>query len=182
MAEHATAEPATTSEASRPAVGDDIYVSVQRFLGREADLLDRRAYQDWFKLWTADLQYRVTAQVNQDAAAGVCEYAIMEDDAVGLKARIDQISTPKLTHAENPPSLARRFFSGLQVWQGDGSDEYVASANVLIYRTRPELPSGGFYVGTRSDVLRRVDGEWRLARRSVRLDQATLYGGVSTIF
>jgi 3-phenylpropionate/cinnamic acid dioxygenase small subunit len=163
-------------------VGDDVYVSVQRFFSREADCLDRRAYQDWFKLWTDDLQYQVTAQLNQDAAAGAKDYAIIDDDAEGLKARIDQISTPKLTHAENPPSLARRFFSGLDVRQGGGPDEYVASANVLVYRTRPEMPQGGFYVGTRHDVLRRVNGEWRLARRSVRLDQAIMYGGVSTIF
>jgi len=58
----------------------------------------------------------------------------------------------------------------------------VATANVLVYRTRPELPEGGFYVGTRSDVLRQVGAEWRLVRRYVRLDQATLFGGVSTIF
>jgi 3-phenylpropionate/cinnamic acid dioxygenase small subunit len=173
---------AKSAEGPRPSASDDIYLSVQRFLSHEAELLDRRAYQDWFKLWTADLAYRVTAQVNQEAAAPVREYAIMEDDATGLKARLDQISTPRLTHAENPPSLARRFFSGLQVYQGDGPDEYIASANVLVYRTRPELPAGGFYVGTRRDVVRRVDGEWRLARRSVRLDQATIYGGVSTIF
>jgi 3-phenylpropionate/cinnamic acid dioxygenase small subunit len=163
-------------------VNDEVYVSVQRFLSREADLLDRRAYQDWFKLWTEDLHYRVTAQLNQEAAVGVRDYAIIEDDAVGLKARIDQISTPKLTHAENPPSLARRFFSGLQVQHGDHDGEVLASANVLIYRTRPEMPDGGFYVGTRTDVLRRVNGEWRLSRRSVRLDQAIVYGGVSTIF
>lgn len=170
------------NDTPRPPVSDEIYLSVQRFLSAEADFLDRRAYQDWFKLWTAELEYRVTAQVSQDAAAGTREYAIMEDDAVGLKARIDQISTPRLTHAENPPSLARRFFSGLQVQQGDNPDEYIASANVLVYRTRPELPQGGFYVGTRSDVLRGVNGEWRLARRIVRLDQVTIYGGVSTIF
>lgn len=166
----------------RPAASDDIYLSVQRFLSRETDLLDSRAYRDWFSLWTEDLDYRVTAQINQDAAAGACDYAIIEDDAAGLKARIEQIATPKLTHAENPPSLARRFFSGLQVEQGDCPDEYMASANVMVYRTRPELPQGGFYVGTRNDVLRRVNGEWRLARRSVRLDQVVLYGGVSTIF
>ena len=175
MADHAViGEPAPAS--------DDIYVSVQRFLAREADLLDRRAYQDWFKLWSDDLEYRVAAQVNQDASKDMREYAIVEEDAVGLKARVDQISSPRLTHAENPPSLARRFFSGLQVHAGDRPDEYVATANVLVYRTRPELPEGGFYVGTRSDVLRQVGAEWRLVRRYVRLDQATLFGGVSTIF
>jgi len=172
---------ATSSTLGRE-VGDDIYVSVQRFLSRESDCLDRRAYRDWFKLWTSDLQYRVTAQLNQDASAGSKDFAIIDDDADALKARLDQISTPKLTHAENPPSLARRFFSGLDVQHGAAPDEYVASANVLVYRTRPERPEGGFYVGTRHDVLRRVNGEWRLARRSVRLDQTLLYGGVSTIF
>lgn len=162
--------------------GDDIFVSVQRFLGRESEYLDRRAYQEWFKLWTGDLRYQVMAQLNQDAGSGVKDFAIIDDDAEGLKARLDQIATPKLTHAENPPSLVRRFFSGLEVRLGSGPEEYVATANVLVYRTRPEIPQGGFYVGTRRDVLRRVNGEWRLVRRSIRLDQTVMYGGVSTIF
>ena len=59
----------------------------------------------------------------------------------------------------------------------------MVEANLLVYRNRPNVPDGGLYAGERHDVLRRVDGELRLARRLVRLDQTILYGGpLSTLF
>ena len=167
---------------TRRPVNDDIYIAVQRFLNREADCLDRRAYREWLALCTDDIHYRVTAQLSQDATAGPRDYAIINEDASGLKARVDQISDPRLTHAENPPTLARRFLSNLQVEHGDGPDEFLASSNILVYRTRPQLPEGGFYVGSRRDLLRLVNGDWRLTHRVVCLDQTILFGGVSMLF
>ena len=163
-------------------VTDDVYVSVSRFLSLESSLLDRRAYLEWSKLWTDDIVYRVDAQVSQGADAGRKDYAIIDDDAAALLARIEQIATPRLTHAENPPSLARRFISGLRVERGAREDEVTATANMMVFRSRPDLPEGGLYVGERVDLLRQIKGGWRLARRSVRLDHAVLYGAVSVIF
>lgn len=163
-------------------VSDDVYLSAYRFLSIEAELLDRRAYKEWLALLTDDIHYRVTAQLSQDAADGVKDYAIIDEDTDALRARVEQIAAPKLTHAENPPSLARRFFSGLSVDHGKEPDELLARANVMIFRTKPDIADGGLYVGAREDTLRKVEGRWRLARRFVRLDHATLYGSVSVIF
>jgi 3-phenylpropionate/cinnamic acid dioxygenase small subunit len=161
---------------------DHIYIAIQRFLNREGDCLDRRAFREWLDLWSDDLHYRVTAQVNQDAASGTLEYPIIDEDAVGLKARIDQISNPRLTHAENPPTLVRRFFSNLLVERGEGPNDYVAKSNILVYRTRSQLPDGSLYAGVRQDVLSCGNGNWRLMRRSVCLDQTVLVGSLSVIF
>jgi len=164
------------------AVSDDMYMSVHRFLSYEADCLDRRAYREWRKLWTEDLHYLIKAQRSHDAADGVRDYVIIEEDATGLTARIEQIATPKLTHAENPPSFARRFFSGLRVAHGERDGELIASASILIYHSRPGRTEGSFYAGAREDTLRQTDGSWKLVRRFVRLDHAVLYGSASTIF
>lgn len=169
-------------EDQNEAVSDDVYLSAYRFLSIEAELLDRRAYKEWLGLLTDDIRYRVTAQVSQDAAESVKDYAIIDEDTTALRARVEQIATPKLTHAENPPSLARRFFSGLNVERGNRPSELVARANVMIFRTKPDMAEGGLYVGARQDTLRKVEGRWRIARRFVRLDHATLYGCVSVIF
>jgi 3-phenylpropionate/cinnamic acid dioxygenase small subunit len=171
----------TASTPGNPA-DDHIYISIQRFLNLEGDCLNRRAFREWLDLWSDDLHYRVTAQVNQDAAAGALDYTIIDEDAVGLKARIDQISNPRLTHAENPPTLVRRFFSNLLVEHGDGPDDYVAKSSILVYRTRSQLPDGSLYAGVRQDVLCRVNGNWRLLRRSVCLDQTVLVGSLSVLF
>lgn len=164
-----------------PYAEDQIYLKVQRFLNREAMLLDDRRYKDWFALTTDDIHYRVLAQVSRDVLAGELDFAFIDENAVGLRARVDQISTPKLTHAENPPSLTRRFVSGLEVWHGEPADELIARSSILVYRNRPGSEEG-VYSGERRDVLRIGDRDLRLARREVKLDHVLLHGPVSTLF
>ena len=163
-------------------VGNDTFVEIQRFLFREAALLDNRQYADWLGLLDEDIRYRVTARVVRDAGADAADYAIIEEYLVGLKSRIDQISNPRLTRAENPPSLERRFVSNIEAYPTDAPSEFTTISYVLAYRARRNIPEGGFYIAERQDVLRRSDAGWRLARRLVRLDQSTLLDGVlSTI-
>jgi 3-phenylpropionate/cinnamic acid dioxygenase small subunit len=170
------------STAGMQPVGNDIFVEIQRFLFREAALLDRRQYADWLGLLDKDIHYRVTAKVVRDAGADAVDYSIVEEDMVGLKSRIDQISNPRLTRAENPPSSARRFISNIDAYAGEAQGEFVATSYILAHRSRRNTPEGGFYIAERRDVLRRNGVEWRLARRLVRLDQATLlYGALSMI-
>lgn len=162
-------------------VGDADFIAVQRFLHHEAALLDRRAYHDWLALLTDDVVYRVTAQVARDAGAGALDYTIVDEARDSLKMRIDQIADPKLTQAENPPSITRRFVSNFQVEAAAPPDTFVVDTNLLVYRFRDTAPDGGFYVGERRDILRRVDGDLRLARRTVRLDQTALLDGSLSI-
>jgi PAH dioxygenase small subunit len=162
--------------------GNDTYLEIQRFLFREAALLDNRQYGDWLALLDEDIHYRVMARVVRDAGAGEVDYSIIEEYLAGLKSRIDQIANPRLTRAENPPSLARRFVSNIEAYPGAASGEFAATSYILVYRSRRNVPEGGFYVAERKDLLRRSDAGWRLARRLVRLDQSTLFdGALSTI-
>jgi 3-phenylpropionate/cinnamic acid dioxygenase small subunit len=170
------------SSATMPLVGNDTFVEIQRFLFREAALLDNRQYFDWLGLLDDDIHYRVMARVARDAGADAVDYSIIEENMVGLKSRIDQISNPRLTRAENPPSLARRFVSNIEAHPGEVPGEFAATSYILAYRSRRNVPEGGFYVAERQDVLRRSGANWRLARRLVRLDQLTLAdGALSTI-
>src|SRR5262249_28908723 len=87
------------SNAKLSAVDDRLFVEIQRFLFREAGLLDRRDYGAWLTLATDDIQYRVTAATTRDAGASAADYAIIDENLTGLKSRIDQISNPRLTRA-----------------------------------------------------------------------------------
>jgi 3-phenylpropionate/cinnamic acid dioxygenase small subunit len=170
-----------TDTQARP-VDAATYVEVQRFLFHEAGLLDRREYGAWLALLTADIRYRVTARVVRDAGAAPVAYAIIDETAVGLKSRIDQISDPRLTRAENPPSLTRRFVSNVAAYHGEGRDELAVTSYILAYRTRPSYPEGGLYVAERHDVLRKTGAALRLASRIVDLDQFMLFeGALSTL-
>jgi 3-phenylpropionate/cinnamic acid dioxygenase small subunit len=94
-------------------IADRDYIEIQRFLYREAALLDRRDYAGWLALLTDDITYRVAQQVARAAPEGGLDYAIVDEDADNLKARVVQLADPKLTHAENPPSFIRRFVSNM---------------------------------------------------------------------
>jgi 3-phenylpropionate/cinnamic acid dioxygenase small subunit len=164
-------------------VADSDYVAIQRFLYREASLLDRLAFQDWLRLLTDDVSYRVTARVVRTRDEGHGDYTIVDEDATSLKARVTQIANPKLTHAENPAAFTRRFVSNFQTFRAASSEEFGVESHLLVYRAKVSAPEGALYVGERHDVLRRVDGGFRIARREVRLDHAILFDGVvSTIF
>jgi 3-phenylpropionate/cinnamic acid dioxygenase small subunit len=162
-------------------VSDGDYMAIQRFLHHEAALLDGRDYKSWLDLLTDDITYRITAQVSRRAEDGIEDYAIVDDDADALHLRVAQISDPKLTHAENPPSMARRNLSNFLISHGDAPDSFMSRCNLLLYRNRGSVPEGHIYSGERRDVIRRVNGDFRLARRDVRLDQTTLFEGVLSV-
>ena len=162
-------------------VDNDLFVEIQRFLFREASLLDRRDYGAWLSLATEDVHYRVTAAVARDAAATPVQYAIIDENLTGLNSRIDQISNPRLTRAENPPSLTRRMVTNIDAYHAEKQGEFSVTSYLLAYRSRPSAPEGGFYVAVRHDTLRR-SSDWQIAKRDVHLDHIMLFdGSLSTL-
>jgi 3-phenylpropionate/cinnamic acid dioxygenase small subunit len=164
------------------AVDSATFIDVQRFLYREARLLDERDYGGWLALTAEDLSYRVTAAVARDAGTPAVQYAIIDENRTALKSRIDQVSNPRLTRAENPPSMTRRVVSNIEAYHTAVDGELSVLSYLLAYRSRPSAPEGGFYVAEREDVLRAAGAIWQLARRTVRLDHIMLYdGALSTL-
>lgn len=170
------------SEAKLGTVDNALFVEIQRFLYREAAVLDGRDYTGWLSLLSDDVQYRVTAAVARDAGATAVDYAIVDENLTGLKSRVDQISNPRLTRAENPPSMTRRLVSNVTAHHSDKKDEFLVDSYLLAYRSRPSAPAGGFYVAVRHDMLRWNGSDWRLAKRNVQLDHTMLFdGSLSTL-
>jgi 3-phenylpropionate/cinnamic acid dioxygenase small subunit len=156
---------------------------VEQFAFHEAALLDHRRYRDWLALITDDILYRVSVQWIRDAAETNPEVWIVDEDLTQLKLRAEQIAAPRLTHAENPATLTQRFVTNIRVAHGANPAEYSVDANLLVYVNRSGALNGAVYAGERRDVLRRVDGRLRIARRHVRLAHSIVHGGpVSTLF
>jgi 3-phenylpropionate/trans-cinnamate dioxygenase beta subunit len=183
-------EPVTVAKREHPsmsdvkarAVDDALFVEIQRFLYREAGLLDRRDYPGWLALLAQDIRYRVSAAVARDAGVEPVGYAIIDEGLTGLKSRIDQVSNPRLTRAENPPSMTRRVVSNVEAYHVQTPDEFDVVSYLLAYRSRPSIPEGGFYVAVRHDTLRRSASGWQLSSRSVHLDQTMIFdGALSTL-
>jgi len=162
-------------------VSDAEYLEIQRFLYHEAAMLDARDYLAWLALLTDDITYQITTQLMRPAEEPVQRFAIVDEEAESLTMRVQQLADPKLTHAENPATLTRRFLSNFQITHGTSPNHYDVSANLLVYQNRTTGPAGGFLVGMRHDVLRRVDGALKIADRSVDLDETILRDGTLSI-
>jgi 3-phenylpropionate/cinnamic acid dioxygenase small subunit len=64
---------------------------------------------------------------------------------------------------------------------GPAPAEVTVKSRFLIYRNRVETETD-FLVGKREDLLRRVGGGWRIARRKIILDQSVLLAKNLTFF
>lgn len=162
-------------------VETETFMEIQRFVADEAALLDGLEYKEWFALLTGDISYRITTHIFRYRQDGIQDHPIIDEDFDALRLRVDQLADPKLTLAENPASLVRRFVSNIRADQGDGPDQFVVRANLLVYKNRPSNDDIEIYAGERRDILRRIDGRLRIAARLVRLDQSYFDSGTLNI-
>lgn len=152
---------------------------IEDFYYREAELLDERKLREWFDLLTEDIRYwmpirhntleRPSELVEELSRPGEGYY--FDDDSKSIKIRVERADS-KIAWAEVPPSRTRHLITNVRVKKVDG-DEVEVHSNFLVYRTRMEIDKDMF-VGERRDILRRVSGTFKIARRTIILDQAVL--------
>lgn len=163
---------------------------IEQFLYREAELLDERRYEDWLELFTDDARYVMPMRRNVPAGELAREFTRegldvnwFDEGKDTLARRVAQIRTG-VHWAEEPPSRICHLVSNVQVHAPDGAEppgEVTVRSRFLIYRNRVETETD-VLVGKREDVLRRVDGGWRIARRRIVLDQSVLLAKNLTFF
>jgi 3-phenylpropionate/cinnamic acid dioxygenase small subunit len=108
------------------------------------------------------------------------ELAILDENKQTLNARVARLDTG-MAWAEDPPSRTRHFLGNIEVERADSEAELKVYSNFIVYRSRSETEQD-FYVGARRDVLRRVDGVWKIAHRKLILDQNVLSAKNVSIF
>ena len=101
--------------------------------------------------------------------------SIIDEDVQTLKMRVDQISDPNLTHAENPPTLTQRLVSNVEAYYGERNGVFEATSSILLYANRSGAPETGLYAGERQDVLIRDSNGFKIAKRTVNLAQTVLH-------
>jgi len=79
-----------------------------------------------------------------------------------------------------PPSRTRHLISNVRIKKDDGRELEVHS-HFLVYRTRMET-DGDLFVGKREDILRRAGESFKIARRTIILDQAVLAAKNISVF
>jgi 3-phenylpropionate/cinnamic acid dioxygenase small subunit len=181
-----------------PVPDERLIREVEQFLYREARMLDERRFHEWLELFTDDIHYWMSNRTNrypkiskaisildpdryvEDDIAGEDELAILDETKETLTARVARLDTG-MAWAEDPPSRTRHILSNIEVEPGEVETEIRVYSNYIVYRSRAETEQD-FYVGARQDVLRRVDGTLKIARRRLILDQNVLLAKNVSIF
>jgi 3-phenylpropionate/cinnamic acid dioxygenase small subunit len=160
---------------------------IEDFLYHEAEVLDDRKLREWLDLLTDDVRYWMPIRYNplnrpnevSEELAKPGEGYYFDDDKKSLRIRVERVYS-KNAWAEMPPSRTRHLISNVRIKKDDGS-EIEVQCNFLVYRTRMETDQD-IFVGTRKDTLRRVDGEFKIAKRTIILDQAVLSAKNISVF
>jgi 3-phenylpropionate/cinnamic acid dioxygenase small subunit len=165
----------------------DLRHAVEDFFYLEAELLDDRRLREWLDLLTDDVHYWMPVRHNplerspdlSDELSKPGEAYYFNDNKNTLKVRVERVYA-KNAWAEMPPSRTRHLVSNIRVSNASGSEIEVQS-NFLCYRTRMESDQD-LFVGTRHDLLRTANDNFRIARRKIILDQANLAAKNISIF
>jgi 3-phenylpropionate/cinnamic acid dioxygenase small subunit len=159
---------------------------VEQFLYHEAELLDERRYEDWLALLTDDVHYFMPLRRNvphdetdREFTREGTDVNWFDEGRDTLGRRVQQILTG-IHWAEEPPSRICHMVSNVQVLRATPGEIEVKS-RFLVYRNRVETETD-LLVGKREDLLRRVSGALRIARRRIVLDQSVLLAKNLTFF
>jgi 3-phenylpropionate/cinnamic acid dioxygenase small subunit len=155
---------------------DERYHEVNQWLVEEAEILDNRRYRDWLDLLTDDVVYRMPVRVTSAHSledSTLEDMAHFDEDHYSLVKRVERFETE---HAwtEDPPSRTRHFVTNVRVYEGEVDGELVAKSYVLLFRSRLDVREPDLISAERTDLLRRVGGDLKLARRDVLVDESVL--------
>lgn len=150
----------------------------EEFFYNESALLDNYQYEQWLDLVTSDIRYfmplrnnvsnRDLGRINSREQRDI---AWFDEDHYTLQQRILQIKTG-VHWSEEPFSRTSHMVTNVMLVDGD-KDEFRTSCKFLCYRNRLETETD-LLVGKRHDTLRRVNGQLKLCRREIIIDQNVL--------
>jgi 3-phenylpropionate/cinnamic acid dioxygenase small subunit len=159
---------------------------ISEFLYREAELLDERCYEEWLDLFTEDARYCMplrrnvkSVELERENSSDLSGISWFDEGKETLTSRVRQIQTG-VHWAEEPLSRVCHIVSNVQIVK-TARPEVTVKSRMLVYRNRLQDETD-FFVGKREDVLRKVNGHWKISRRKILLDQNVLLAKNITIF
>lgn len=143
---------------------------VVEFIYNEARLLDDRHFEDWLALLTEDFYLWAPERIGQEESTRSQNVSLFNDDQEILEMRIARLRHPAV-HSQLPPSQANRIVSNILVEDAaEGASEVVVHSTFLMGEAR--LGEQRVFAGHYEHRLRREGGEWRIAKKVVRLINA----------
>jgi 3-phenylpropionate/cinnamic acid dioxygenase small subunit len=162
-----------------------LWLDLMQFYIREAWLLDERKLTEWLQLFTDDVLYFMPRRKNVPRREAhreltpLGDLAILEEDKRNLAMRVARLDTG-MAWAEDPPSRTRHLIGNLEAAPLENG-EVAAKTAFLVYRSHLETDHQ-LLSGCREDVLRKVNGAWKVARRTIVLDANVLLDKNLSVF
>ena len=164
---------------------------IEEFLYQEAEILDERRFEEWLGLLTEDVRYFMPIRRNVKFGELDREFTRegqdinwFDEGKDTLTRRVNQLLTG-IHWAEEPLSRICHTVSNVQVLKATPSvsepSEVAVKCRFMVYRNRVETETD-FLVGKREELLRKVDGQWKIAQRKIILDQNVLLAKNLTFF
>lgn len=156
-------------------VSNTLYQEVQHFLIQEAELLDERKWEEWLELLTEDIRYRMPVRVTKEHTLEKSVLDNMDhfdEDRFSLEKRVERLAT-EYAWTEDPPSRTRHFVTNIRVYEQE-EEEALAKSYVLLFRSRGDERPPDIISAERIDVLRRVEGQLKVASRRIIVDESVL--------
>ncbi|MBP1170571.1 3-phenylpropionate/cinnamic acid dioxygenase small subunit [Paenibacillus sp. PvR052] len=153
-----------------------VYMECVSFLNKEAELFDNGELMQWLDYLTPDIDYRVPVRVTREGKGetGFSQSAfILLEDWDSIKTRVERLNTD-YAWSEQPRSRLRHMISNIRPNLPKEGSEIEVRSNFIVYRSRGDNPAFELLCGERLDYLRHVDGQLKIAKRTVYLDQTTL--------
>nr|WP_246331707.1 3-phenylpropionate/cinnamic acid dioxygenase subunit beta [Sphingomonas chungangi] len=175
--------PVTTLDHRAPSLKERI----EDFFALEGELLDERNFDAWLELLADDVRYWMPVARNIKHDALETEYtrerqdvAWFDEDKHTLLQRVMQLQGGD-HWAEEPFSRTTHITTNLRI-ESVANTEITTRCRFIVYVNRREQEIR-LFVGKRTDVLR-VDGDgFRIAKRSIFLDQSKLlFKNLTTFF
>jgi phthalate 3,4-dioxygenase beta subunit len=156
--------------------GDERHLVAHQWLVDETYLFDAQAYSDWLETLAEDIHYLMPVRVTTALAAGYDTapgMAHFDEDKYSLSRRVARFLTE---HAwtEDPPSRLRHHLSNVRTFATVDPDHLVVESATLLFRSRGDVREGAFLSAGREDLLRLERGQWRLARRTIHVDESVI--------
>ncbi|MDQ1498040.1 MAG: hypothetical protein QOI86_1380 [Actinomycetota bacterium] len=161
----------------RASAGDPAYLEIVEFYDDEVTYLDANDLESWVGLMAMDIVYRAPVRQTREIGSGP-EFAdgmfLFEEDFMSLLAKGMRLTKMSSAWAENPPSRTRRFVTNVRVHETDVEGEYYVTSSILLLRVRYDQRQPDFLSARRVDRLRRDGDSFKIARRTIEFDHATI--------
>jgi len=161
----------------KPLLFNDVrHLQAHQFLVDEAYLLDGQHYEAWLDTLSDDIRYIMPVRVTTALGAGFDTspgMAHFDENKYSLSRRVARFLTE---HAwtEDPPSRLRHYITNVRSFACEDPGQLIVESAELLFRSRGDVNESALVSCGREDLLRCDGGQWKLARRTIIVDESVL--------